>query len=556
MTFFDMPSSGLSALRRSLIAWHEQFFGLSDAQSRVATETRPGLTHGRIVTIVSGLFLLSNALIAPGLRPVAGLFVTLGCAASLYLVVGAVRRCRDGFLASRVDAAIFAPCALSAIALCVLGGEGHFFYPNYDWLNRDAVLADLVRQSFPIFYDYEGSEFVLRAPLGMYMIPAAIGKLLGLHAAHLALLAQNVTILSLTLTLLVSMVRGRKGVFLAVFLAFSGIEVVAVFIVAGMKYIAVGSFSWPLYMHQHLAFWNPFLQYTNHVTQIFWVPNHAFPGWWLAALSILHVRREIDSTVLIVAFAFLFFWSPLTMAGALPIVGYLVLRREFRTLLTPRLLVACAAALCFLPIVAYLAADAGSVPRKWLVENDSFWIIYVIFILVQIPHAAIVSWSWRRLDPGARTLSILSIVILLLIPIYKLGANNDFAMRASIMPLALLAFVFGSIVAQLQWHEGIGRGATAVAIIVLGCITPAFEIQRALMLHSFAISDCNVLTTWHLLEPDRWLANYLARSDSVPEWVLRRDRAETPMAIENQQCWPGHPLSHLPMSVWGFPKKW
>ena len=169
------------------------------------------------------------------------------------------------------------------MALCVLGGEGHFFFANYDWLTRDAVLADLVRQSFPVLFDYQGSEFFLRAPLGMYMIPSAVGKLLGLRSAHLALLAQNATILALTLTLLMALVPRRKAVFLVAFIGFSGIEIVGAFINAGFKLAAFGTFTWPVHMHQHLAMWNPFFEYTNHITQIFWVPNHALPGWWLAA---------------------------------------------------------------------------------------------------------------------------------------------------------------------------------------------------------------------------------------------------------------------------------
>src|SRR5438067_1389827 len=426
-----------------------------------------GLRYRHIVIFVSGIFLVSNALIVPGLRPAAGLLVVAGCAASL-LSLTTIRSRADGLLAQPVEPSVLALCSFVAVALCVLGGEGHFFFANYDWLTRDAVLADLVRQSFPVLFDYQGSEFFLRAPLGMYMIPSAVGKLLGLRSAHLALLAQNATILALTLTLLMALVPRRKAVFLVAFIGFSGIEIVGAFINAGFKLAAFGTFTWPVHMHQHLAMWNPFFEYTNHITQIFWVPNHALPGWWLAALCVLHVRREVDSAVLVLSFAFLLFWSPLAMVGALPIVTYLVLRRDFAGLPDPRLLAAGLVALCFIPIVIYLEADAGSVPHEWRVLKDGFWIIYPLFIMVQIPHAAIVAWFWQRLDHGAKTLALLSIGLLLVIPTYSVGLNNDFAMRASIVPLALLAFVFGSIVAELQFSDGIKRISAPIAIVVLG----------------------------------------------------------------------------------------
>jgi hypothetical protein len=513
------------------------------------------VTYRHLVIFVSGLFLLPNALIAPAFSLVPALLVVVGCVGSLWIVARATAG-RTGVLAARVEPTTFVICWLVALALCLLGGEGHFFFPNFDWLIRDAVLADLVQQNVPVRYEYQGSEFILRAPLGIYMLPAVVGKLLGLHAAHLAHLAQNATILALMLALFGALATGRKAAFLAVFVAFSGVEVVGRFINASLKASASGSFAWPLHAHQHLAWWNPFFQYTNHVAQIFWVPGHALPGWWLAALSILHVRREIGSAELIVTFAFLFFWSPLTMAGALPIVGYLVLRRDFANLVSPQLLVACAAALCFLPVVVYLGADAESVPHGWLFVYGGFWSFYVVFILIQIPHAAVVASFWQRLDPGQRTLSILAIGLLLLIPLYRLGPNNDFSMRASIMPLALLAFVFGTIAAQLRLCDGFGRIAAVAAIIALGCITPALEIQRALMVKTFAISDCNVLTAWNHLEPDRWLANYLARSDRTLGWLLHHDGSARPAMIEDRQCWPAHPYMSLPMTVWQEPENW
>jgi hypothetical protein len=309
---------------------------------------------------------------------------------------------------------------------------------------------------------------------------------------------------------------------------------------------------WPVHAHQHLAWWNPLFQYTNHLTQIFWVPNHSLPGWWLAALTVLHVRREIDSVVLIVAVAALFFWSPLTIAGALPIVGFLVLRRDCKALLTPRILGACAAGLCFLPIAAYLAADAESVPHLWLVTWDGFWAVYLIFIVIQLPQIAVVALYWHRLDAGLRLLALIAIAILLTIPMYRLGSNNDFSMRASILPLALLGFVFASIVAQLRWRDGIARVAAVGIILALGSFTPAMEIQRALALNAFAIGDCNVLTTWSLIEPKKWLSNYFARADRMPAWLFGRGSADAPAAIENRKCWPDHPYRALglPTEEW------
>jgi hypothetical protein len=529
---------------------------LPDARGLVAAARR-GLTCRHLLVAGSAIFLLSNALMAPALAPAAALVVLAGCLGALWIVVQATAGPPTGLLATRVAPRTFALCWAVALALFVLGGEGHLFFANYDWLNRDAVLADLVSRRFPVLYEYQGTAFVLRAPLGMYLIPAAVGKIFGLHAAHLALLAQNATILALVLALLAAMVPRRRAVFLAVFVTFTGIEIVGRYIQAAAEDPA-GLSWWPVHAHQHLAWWNPLFQYTNHLTQIFWVPNHSLPGWWLAGLAILHVRREIDSVALIVAVAALFFWSPLTVAGALPIIGLLVLRRDARALMTPRILGACAAALCFVPIAAYLAADAESVPHLWFVTWDGFWGVYIVFIVVQLPQIVVVALYRDRLDEDARLLALIAIAVLLAIPIYRLGSNNDFSMRASILPLALLAFVFASIVAQLRWRDGLVRLAAVAVILALGSLTPALEIQRALMLNAFAISDCNVLTVWHHLEPNKWLANYFARADRVPTWLLARGGAQAPVTIEDRQCWPDHPYRarNLPTNDWQGPERW
>jgi hypothetical protein len=530
---------------------------------RIASAARRGPTYRQLLIVGSAIFLLSNALLVPALAPAIGLLVLAGCVASLWIVVkasaGGPTGAETGLLATRIAPRTFALCWIAALALCVLGGEGHFFFANFDWLWRDAVLADLVRQRFPAIYEHEGAAYVLRAPLGMYLIPAAVGKLLGLHAAHLALLVQNATILALTLALLAGVVPQRRALFCAVFVTFSGVEILGKL----LQEAGTGMSSWPLHAHEHLAWWNPLFQYTNHLTQIFWVPNHSFPGWWLAALSVLYVRREIGSAAMIVAPAFLLFWSPLTMAGALPIVGILVLRRElgnleFRNLLAPRLLAAGAAALCFLPVAAYLAADAETVPHLWLVGGDRFWSTYVVFVIIQLPQIAIVALCWRRLDADLRAISILAIGMLLIIPIYRLGPNNDFAMRASILPLALLAFVFASIVAQLRWRDGIKPVAAVALVLCLGSLTPALEIQRALTVNAFAISDCNLPTTWHQLDPGKWLANYFARADRVPAWLLARSSTHAPATTEDRQCWSDHPYRalNLPTTEWQEPDRW
>src|SRR4029079_442931 len=67
---------------------------------------------------------------------------------------------------------VFAGAFVIAVVLFMLGGEGRFFYANTDWQIRDAVLRDLATNPWPFAYKLNGTAYFLRAPVGMYLLPA------------------------------------------------------------------------------------------------------------------------------------------------------------------------------------------------------------------------------------------------------------------------------------------------------------------------------------------------------------------------------------------------
>jgi hypothetical protein len=63
-----------------------------------------------------------------------------------------------------------------------------------DWQVRYAVLRDLTLDPWPFAYQVGPRTLILRAPVGVFLFPALVGKL-GLGAAQQALLAQNTVML-------------------------------------------------------------------------------------------------------------------------------------------------------------------------------------------------------------------------------------------------------------------------------------------------------------------------------------------------------------------------
>lgn len=502
-----------------------------------ARVTQRALSNFHIMFAAAILFLLPNAIFAFALRPAPAAMVLAGCAG----VVALLRRpMRIGALLSApLDLSVYAGCFALALLLCMVGGEGHFFYATTDWITRDAVLADLVNNGLTVVYHWQNQDFLLRAPLGMYLVPAMAGRIFGLYAAHMALLAQNSFIIATVGYFAVQLANVRKLPMLLLLLAFSGMDIVPILLTEIVSYAKFGAFV----PFMHIEWWGVnfstiLLQYSSHLTQLFWVPNHMAPGWWFTTLAFLYVRREIDFATLAASSAALLMWSPLAMMGAAPFILLFALELLPRRIFEARNLLAASAGLCFLPIAVYLTLDAAAVPHRFLLNVDGFLPFYLLFIMVEIPQVAIIAMAWDKVAPTDRRLVWLAVAMLLAIPTYSVGTSNDFVMRASIPPLFVLAFVFARVVALTPRDNG--RFATAISVmVILSFATPMLEITQAMIRPSYAISDCNMVTSWAKGDPSVLPMNYWARVEKIPAWLMT---ADTPALLaENRRCWPDHP---------------
>ncbi|PPD46601.1 MAG: hypothetical protein CTY15_00890 [Methylocystis sp.] len=496
------------------------------------------LSNFHLFFLAALVFILPNAIFAAALRPAVAAVILAGCAGAAAILWRP--RQRSALLSAPIDFALLAISLSLGVALCMLGGEGHIFYATTDWLIRDAVLSDLVRNGLTVLYRYEGQDYLLRAPLGMYMIPAVVGRLWGLYAAHMALLAQNALILGTIAYFTAQVANVRKTPFLLLLIAFSGLDIVPILFAEAVEM----SNGRPFMPFTHIEWWGEYystirLQYSAHITQLFWVPNHMAPGWWFGLLSLLYVRREVDLSTVMVSFAALLMWSPLAMMGAAPFVALFALEMLPKRIFAPGIFAAAAIGLCFLPIALYLTTDAGAVPNELLLLREGYWLRFVLFLAVEIPQAAIVLYAWNKVQPEDRRILALSLALLLVIPFYSVGVSNDFVMRVSIPPLFLLAYAFARIAVLTPRDDSAFPTAISV-IVILSVATPLLEIKQALR-QTFAISDCNMLTGWHKGDPSVLPTNYWARVEKIPGWLMSTQGANA-LTLEDRKCWPDHPF--------------
>jgi hypothetical protein len=489
------------------------------------------------------LFLLLICAPAAGLPFLLGFtgstLIGLGAAATIVAMIAALSSSIALPGAIRTD--ILLLCLAIAFALCLLGGEGRVFFANTDWLVRDAVLHDLVSQPWPFAYRLDGDNaaaqsFIVRAPLAIYMLPAAAGKAFGLHAAHLALLLQDTLLFALILYFVVPTQFDiwRAAAVVAIFAVFSGLDVVPVLAKHAMHLSDPPSPGVPA---DHLENWAGLFQYSSNITQIFWAPPHAIAGWAVAGLYLLWQRGQVRASVLLCALPYIAFWSPFAVIGALPFAGYaavadLIARRINRADIVAALLAAPPALL----VLAYLIQGDGGVEHGFLLGAPHFWNLYIAFIYIEIAPYLVLIVAMRPTMLKEPTF-LLIVASLLLIPFYKLGQSNDFAMRVSIPALTLLAANFA-----ITLTESIASGSrlvwarVATLTLLIGGATGAVEIRRALITPAAPISDCGLMQAWgqspYATFPK---AAYVVNLAALPAWMRPQAPADAP-ATTTAQC--------------------
>lgn len=209
-----------------------------------------------------------------------------------------------------------------ALAWCLLGGQGGYFYQNSDFANRNGVLHDLVNYPWPVYYQSgsggfgnHGNPFALVYYICHWLLPALAGKLVlaVTGAAGAAWLAANFALfvwtglgVFLVFCLLAVTLRPQSWVaLLAVcvgFMAFSGLDIVGT-----------------VWMHQDVGFhierWAGVNEYSSMTTCLFWVFNQTVVPW-LMTLCVLNEKR-VEHYALLGLLALPF--------GPLPFVGLAVM---------------------------------------------------------------------------------------------------------------------------------------------------------------------------------------------------------------------------------------
>lgn len=471
-----------------------------------------------LVAALIALFAVDNILLLA--------FLGLGAAATGLLLVMlppalALMAVRTMPAHLRVDVRTVLLCAMVSCVLLLLGGEGRLFYATADWQIRDAVLADMGRHRWPFDYLVDGNPSILRAPLGLYLVPSLLGGASQI-GRDWALLAHNSVILGLMLSVGSILFDGVRARFVALimFFGFSGLDVMGSLVIQS----ATGWADW-----WHLERWADNYQYSAHITQIFWVPHHALAGWF-AALAYMLWRRGMAGIGLFAAgLPLVAIWSPLVLFGALPFA----LLAGGQALMTGRwswrdVAFALLALFVAAPDLIYLSSDAAALGGALRPPPR---LLYCLVILLEVLPFILPQLLDRHEESDRMTIG-LALACLLVMPVWIIGANNDFQMRASIMPLVIVAVGFA------QWAVRLTRPGEKVAcllLISLGAVTGTVEIANALRFRPTPAPHCSLLSIWHrqsgLIAP---YGTYFAARDRMPVALHPVERVDS---VATSPCW-------------------
>lgn len=390
-----------------------------------------------------------------------------------------------------------------AVVWSAFGGAGHFFYANFDWVTRDAVLRDLTIYHWPVTYASDPSEvLILRCPLGYYLPVALLGKLVGAQAVDIVLWVWTALGVTLFLCLLpfssTSVFRLILG--LAVVILFSGLDIVPYWL-ARLELPAADS---------HLEWWAEHYQYSSNSTQLFWVPNHALPAWIAGALFLRHWRSPSFMVVAPLLMGLLPLWSPFAWIGMAPFMGLFlvkVIKEGYWRLW--RWLDWLPAIFLLVVVIPYLLMDFGRIPgTRWMTVPDSLNLAanYILFVMVEFGLLAILIW---RMVP--KSVLTLAFIMLLILPLAgHLGPGNDLVMRASIPALLVLCVAVLSVTRDCRFQDDPARFVFITLILLLGAITPIHEFYRALHQSAWVFDPNRGLT--ELRRPgEDYPAHYVAR---------------------------------------------
>ena len=386
--------------------------------------------------------------------------------------------------------------ALGAIAVWVMfSGIGNFSFQTGDFIVRNPMFRDLYLYRWPVYYHLNDEpEFVQQVIYAKYgyatsatyvyyfawwLPAAALAKIANGSEAvgNIALYLWAVLELFLAFYCIVRYISKYSYWILSAFMMFGGMDFI-MWVICNMS----------LPVNDHIEWWTSyFFQYSANTTQVYWVFNQSIPVWLIIGVLLLLTRSRSSIALSSLSFAY----SPFATIGFVPIAIASVFNADsekgdtwgrirraisLENILVPLLMLVIFGSF-YMQNNNSLTGNNGIIFQIY--PYAQVLPIYVIFVLSEFLVYFIVMGK-----PAMQyRFYWVTLVELLIIPLFRAGGNNDFCMRASIPALMLLMIIV------LQYYLGESgqndekkRKRIIAGLLIVGYMVSITEMQRNIAL--------------------------------------------------------------------------
>ena len=376
---------------------------------------------------------------------------------------------------------------LFLFAVGVICGWGDFMTQSNDWLKHNALLQDLTYRSWPVFYQDAITPSMLTYYIGQYLVPAAVGKLFGsLWVSEVAFLLWGVVgLLIISLNLFSGLTQNRTTrqlVILLSLLLFNGCLPIAQQM---YRLLAVDGTSFDPYQWQWMFFSfgeEPcLLQYRSNFVDLRWVMPQCISIWLVLSIWWKHTD-SVES--------FLPLMLPCMLNGAISFLGLAVLAmlsvvltwlmKKAKLLDLVRKVFSIDNILCLVflavPLLVYFSGNLFSEKPAYagFSRQNVPLRLYVCFVMGEFGLYALLVWKKHRRN----CLFWSAVLLLAVLPFFKVGYFNDLVMSASIPAMFLLMLC---ILEYLLQNRKTWQTVCLTLLLVIAAVYPLLEMNSVCM---------------------------------------------------------------------------
>lgn len=374
-----------------------------------------------------------------------------------------------------------------------LSGQGGFFFQTGDNHWRNAIFRDLINFQWPVIYPETGNGLVYY--LMHWIVPALFGKLLGWTGGNIALLIWTYLGIMIAYLLIIYITKatsiGKMWLVCVVFIFWSGLNVIGLAIsdTLGITVNKFGLGSAEGWLDYNRNGFDCSYLYRNNFDFLSQVYNQAVVPW--IAVSLMLENKKIRN------FAFIGLsvlpYAPIPFIGFIPIFGVIALpdyiawfkSKKFKSIVEETFSISNVAALLTIFIV-FLFYFRGNVSYTTGAAGKSFGLFVpieafdvkriftlILFYILEFGIIAFLIYPIYKKDK----LFWMVIIVLIVIPQFRIGTGRDFCMNASLAPLFILMimtirFMFKESEKKI---ESI-RKNLLVAVLAIAMLSPVFDI--------------------------------------------------------------------------------